>query len=170
MKEIVELYTRLVIATFGFIGPSFSLLMLLFYSAIENAQSRSKVQTRMVQYLIDDNYDDKKMSELGTLLKRLKKEVRQLRPEYQILRLMTGLFTAIFFIGLYYFLRAEIFLTDGRCLKEGALFFSCIGFLFSLKVLWELFCIIIKAKEEGQKIKREKQDESNADFLMAYDK
>ncbi|SJZ45707.1 hypothetical protein [Sediminibacterium ginsengisoli] len=169
MKEMIDLYVKVVIAMLGFIGPSFSLWIPLFYSAIENAQDRSRAQIRRIQNLLEEDPDyEGKVNELSMLLKRNKQEVRKLHPKYQILRLMTGLGVAIFFAELYYVLKVQVYSLYSIYFNIGALFFSCLGSIFSLLVLWQLFSTIIKAKEEEQKMKKKRPEEPGADFSINY--
>lgn len=112
MKEVVDLYAKLVIGTFSFMGPSFTLLISLFYKAIEKSKQKHSSKMKNLKEAISKplSQDEDFSRQIAITNRQLKKlertnktELNLLSPKRQVVRLFTCLLIAIFFIELYYF-------------------------------------------------------------------
>ena len=55
MKEAIDLYAKIVVATFSFIGPSFTLLIALFVPAIQRSKKRHDARIDTLQEILAKN-------------------------------------------------------------------------------------------------------------------
>jgi hypothetical protein len=157
MREAIDLYAKLLIGTFSFIGPSFSLLIPLFYSAIQQSQKKHNSKLRNLQLITSQNItnsenfpDQIKRSnrEIDKLIKQNNKEINLLKPRRQVRRLFISLFSAISFVGFYYFQRSHFWRIDSQSLRMLSIIISGLSFVYCLRVLWQIFCTIIRIKTE----------------------
>ena len=164
MKEAVDLYAKIVIAMFGFIGPFFTLLIALFVPAIERSKIRHRARLATLQEIIAKNIIDGKgfelyvsegKRELDRLQSANKREITLLNPKLQVGRLALGLFFSIAGIALYYFEHSQFWQSEDPLWKVIALLASGIGFVYCVVVLWQLFCTIIRLKTEDEIAKQE---------------
>lgn len=162
MKETVDLYAKLVIGTFSFIGPSFTLLIPLFYAAIEKFREKHESQIKNLQKIIQDSMLKEgnfvQQIEVGSKflkakVKANKKELNLLDPKRQIRRLFRSLFGAILLIIFYYFQKSHFWPYNYQAIRVTSIALSILSFLYCLHVLWQIFCTIIKAKSEEEKAK-----------------
>lgn len=91
MKELIDLYSKLVIGTFSFIGPFFTLFISLFYKASEKSKQKHREQLRILITIADHNKSIKKLIGVN------EKEIRLLNPKRQVKRLFGSLLVSIFF-------------------------------------------------------------------------
>ncbi len=161
MKESIDLYAKMVIGTFSFIGPSFSLLIPLFYKAIQKSQvihkdREKKLEEALVQLeQIDDDFQRKVKrdnNKLKGLRKQNERELNLLMPRRQVRRLFISLFGAILFIQLYYWqISHHWHYGDILWLRITSLGISGCSFVYCIRVLWQIFCTIIRIKTEESK-------------------
>ncbi|KRB55908.1 hypothetical protein [Flavobacterium sp. Root186] len=178
MKEIIEIYSKIVVATFGFIGPSFTLLISIFIDAIEKARIKNDQQLETIKSLYDDAYvknKDNIEEEMTKIIKENKKHKKQiikesnlLNPKRQIKRVFIPLILSLFFISLYYFARTNYCLLDLPfiiVLKCVAIIISGICFSYCLFALWQILNMVIEAKQilikdkNDKVVKQEKEEE-----------
>lgn len=159
MKEVIEIYSKIVVATFGFIGPSFTLLISIFIEAIEKARAKNEKRLTTMEDLYDELYKNKEGkdidSEMADILaknadskKQIDKEQNLLNPRRQIKRVFIPLISSLFFIACYHFMRTQYCgLNDPFWYK--LFFISISGTLFSycLYVLWQILNMVIDAKQ-----------------------
>lgn len=147
MKELIDLYSKLVIGTFSFIGPSFTLFISLFYRASEKSTQKHLVQLRILVSIEDDN------KKIKALISNNEREIRLLDPKRQVIRLFGSLLVSLFLICFYYFQKSHFWHWNHNGLHGLTLGISGMFFLYCLLVLWQVFCIIIKSKsaEEFEK-------------------
>jgi hypothetical protein len=166
MKEVIDLYAKMVIGTFSFIGPSFSLLIPIFYSAIIKSRERHELKIKNLQKAIQANISESKnfaaqikvSSHLfDKMVRDNERELNLLNPKRQVKRLFRSLLISILFIGLYYFQHSHFWPYDFIAIKVACLTFSVLSFAFCLRVLWQIFCTIIEIKSEEQTIKSPKR-------------
>ncbi len=149
MKELIDLFAKLVIGTFTFIGPSFTLFISLFSRQLykANATYKSRLQNLVI---LDGNN-----KELEKLLNQNKKDTNLLNPKRQMQRLFIPLLLAIIGIGFYYFQHSHYWTYKKESVRIITIFLSITLFLYCLFVLWQVFCMIIKAKLEEEEEKEQ---------------
>lgn len=162
MKEVIDLYTKILIGTFSFIGPFFTLLITLFYAALEKSKERHDAKLKNINETISrgDSNQKQNSKKLLALLNENQKEINLLTPKRQIRRWAISLVVSIIFIGFYNFQHShfwnEKIIICPIFYKIFALTLSMMGFCYCVWVLWQVFCTIIKSKEEEEKSKKEK--------------
>jgi VIT1/CCC1 family predicted Fe2+/Mn2+ transporter len=141
MEKVIDLYCKILIGTFSFIGQSFTILIGLFQPAIQRSRERLSAQTDNMSRLL---LDKKSLSEmlntnmqLIALQSRNNKSLRLLSPQRQIIRLAFYLGGVLFFVAFYHFLHSACWRFDNIQWKIGAMVLSLILFILSLLVLWQ---------------------------------
>lgn len=148
MKELIDLYAKLVIGTFTFIGPSFTLLISLFSRQVDKSKVKHNERLRNLAKLDNPNAE---------LQKQIKKNIRitnLLNPKRQVVRLFGSLLASLMGIFFYYFQHSHFWDYRSQQWRIGALLVSALLFLYCLFTLWQLFCIIITAKLEEEEEKK----------------
>jgi len=155
MNEVIDLYAKLLIGTFSFIGPSFSLLVPIFYPAFVSSRQRhtemynnlSKVYNMPggMDAFADAEKNDKKLKKM---ISENQKDIHLLNPRRQVKRLFTWLLSAIALVMFYYFQKSVFWPHQHQVIWITTLLLSIMNFTFSLFVLWQIFCIVIKIKQE----------------------
>jgi hypothetical protein len=158
MKEVIDLYAKLLIGTFSFIGPSFTLLISLFYTAFQQSQNRHRqrlnnLKLATTQNLTGDNQPfteqiEETNKELKKLIRQNHKELQLLNPRRQVRRLFISLFGSIILVGFYYFQNSHFWLHNNEKLRIGTIITSGLCFVYCIRVLWQIFCTIIVIKTE----------------------
>jgi hypothetical protein len=165
MKETIDLYAKIVIATFSFIGPSFTLLIPLFYDAIQKSRSKHEAVLRNLQLITTQNLANStnfadEISQGSKALKKLvernKRELNLLNPKRQVRRLFSSLFISVLGVGFYYFQHSHFWLDYYWDLKIISIAVSGLSFVYCINVLWQLFCTIIRIKTEDETVKSRK--------------
>lgn len=149
MKELVDLYAKLIIGTFTFIGPSFTLLISLSYRELERAKARNRERLKELAELGEED-------QLFVLTKQNRKPRNLLNPKRQARRLFITLLIGILSIAFYYFQHSH-FWPDVQWLRILTLSFSAVAYPYCLIVLWQVFHIIIIAKAEEEKGNEDKE-------------
>jgi len=143
--------------------PSFTLLIPLFYDAFDQSKRRHQKALENLKIAISENI--KSSSNLAVQMKKsekeLKKRLRQnerelnlLMPRRQVRRLFLSLFIALVFIGFYYFQKSHFWIYNYQSIRIISILVSMVSFGYSLLVLWQVFCTIIRIKSEEQKKKK----------------
>lgn len=144
MKELVDLYAKLVIGTFTFLGPSFTLLISLFSKQVLRASQKNKDRLQTLINLDGHN----------TLLKQQiesnERQLNLLNPKRQMLRLFGALMFCIVTIGFYHFQSTRFWSMSSPYVKFFTIVISLLSFLYCLFSLWQVFCIIITSKMEDE--------------------
>lgn len=169
MKEFIDLYAKLVIGTFSFIGPSFTLLISLFFPALQKSREKHNSQIKNLKLLIQAKMANSNNLALDIkvandiVIRKIdenKRELNLLSPKRQVRRLFFSLLSAILFIGLYYFQHSHFWTYDCQAFTIGCqtiriatIALSGISFCYTLLVLWQIFCTIIRIKSEEEEIK-----------------
>jgi len=159
MNEIIDIYSKIVVATFGFIGPSFTLLISIFIEAIEKARIKNDQQLSTIETLYDDLYNQKEgkdmEKEMKLILKKnssykkeIIKESNLLNPKRQIKRVFLPLIVSLFFISLFYLQKTIYCPIKVNSLSKGiTLLLSLVSFSYCLFVLWQILNMVIEAKQ-----------------------
>lgn len=142
MKEFIDLYAKLVIGTFSFIGPSFTLLISIFYEALEKSTIKHREQLLNLALATSSTKDIKK------LINQNEKEIKRLDPKKQVKRLFGSLLLALGLICFYYFQHSHFWHLPYEWIRICSLLLSFCCFCFSLLTLWIIFCTIISAKSD----------------------
>lgn len=157
MKDVIEVYIKIVIATFGFIAPSFTLLISIFIEGIEKKRIKHEEELKQLEALIQGKIQaagnletamKDNLKQLQNKKKESTKELNLLNPRRQVKRLFIPLLCALFFIGLYHIERSKYFPECNTfVIKLFTLIPSGIFFSYAFYVLWQLFCLIIETKK-----------------------
>jgi hypothetical protein len=145
MKEVIDLYAKLVIGTFSFIGPSFTLFISLFYQALQKSTEKHQSQFDTLVSLKSSN------SIISDLIKSNRKELNLLNPKRQVRRLFIGLFLSLGLIFFYYFQHSHFWPYESLIIRAASIILSGLFFIYCIIVLWQVFCIIITTKSEEGK-------------------
>lgn len=168
MKEVIEIYSKIVVATFGFIGPSFTLLISIFIEAIEKARNKKEQQLKTLQSLYDSLYNKKGEKDMEKEMKKLLKvnaeqkkeiikETNLLDPKRQIKRVFIPLILSLVFISVYYYARtSHCVIEDVTTTKFIAILLSGICFTYCLFALMQILNMVIEAKQASIKDKTDK--------------
>lgn len=160
MSQVLDLYVKLLIGTFSFIGPSFTLLISIFYGQLNKSLGKRKAQLANLEKLSKfvEPFEDVSSKDVENFyqkhLNSNKREINLLNPKRQIRRIFISLAAAIILVGLYYFQIAKecpfvYNLTIGRM----SILVSLLSFGYTLFTLWQVFCIVIKSKADEEKRK-----------------
>lgn len=159
MKEMIDLYSKLVIGTFSFIGPSFTLLIPLFFKAFEKSRIKHDAVEKNLQLVIAENIRSssnlseemkKNTKTFRQLQQKNKSELNLLKPKRQVRRLFISLLIAILLIAFYYFQKSNFWKFDNWVIRGSTLLGSLLSFLYCIRVLWQVFCTIIRIKSEEE--------------------
>lgn len=167
MKEVTDLYGKMLIGTFSFIGPSFTLLIGFFYRAIEKSRIRHHAQIKNMNELLATEASEKGIKELRKLLNKNEKELNLLRPKRQLLRWAACLGLSITFLEFYYFQHSHFWKVDSMLIKILSVALSITFFIFCIFILWQLFCTIIKCKLEDERSLLDRSE--NTSFTLKAD-
>ena len=158
MKEVIDLYAKLLIGTFSFIGPSFTLLISLFYNAFQQSQNRHQQKIKNLQLATTQNLSGggsafqeqirQTNNEISKLIKQNQKEIQLLNPKRQVRRIFTSLFTSIALVGFYYYEDSQLLTLNHQKIRIFSLCLSNVCFVYCIRVLWQIFCTIITIKTE----------------------
>lgn len=155
MNEVIDLYAKLLIGTFSVIGPSFSLLVPIFYPAfVQSRQCHMEIYDNLSR--VFNRFDragtfadmEKSGRRIKKLLEENQKDIRLLNPKRQGKRLFTSLLSAIVLVIFYYFQRSDFWPYQYQIVRVCTLLLSTVNFGFSLLVLWQIFCMVVKIKQE----------------------
>lgn len=172
MKEIIDLYSKILIGAFSFIGPSFTLLIPIYYQGmlrsnerhIETVGNLYMVFLDMKNAQVPGNQQPLKIDEYRNLLRKYKKEMQLLNPRRQIRRLFAGLFLAITFVSFYHFFHWYFWTVNSLVLQGSMLCLSAVSFGYCLVVLWQIFCTLVNIKAGDHSSASSIQLKSNLEY------
>lgn len=150
MKECVDLYAKLLIGTFSFIGPSFTLFISLFYGQLKRLLSENFI--RLETFI--------KTGETELINRETKKMVASKKshsPQRQVKRVFGSLLLSIALIEFYYFQHSHFWPYNRDWIRITTICVSVSLFLYGVLVLWQMFCIIIQAKKSEEDEKEREQ-------------
>ena len=151
LKELVDLFAKLVIAVFSFIGPSFTLFIALFSGQLQKADEEFNSRLSNLNLAAGARQIDKIKLEID----KIEKERKRQNPMVHIKRIFGALLLSICCIAFFYFQHSHYWsYKDWWWLRWGTIFASILLFLYSLYAFWALFIIIIDAKKEEEAEKR----------------
>lgn len=168
MKELIDIYAKILVATFGFIGPSFTLLISIFVESIQKSRIIYEQQIKTFDVLTEAasikslNLEDAKalkfsLKQTKKQKEKAQKELNLLNPKRQIRRVFLPLILSLVFIGIYYYEHTKYcdFVNPFVSNLIYWLIISAICFLYSLFVLRQILETVIEAK---QNVLKEKTD------------
>ncbi len=138
MKELIDLYAKLVIGTFSFIGPSFTLLISIFYKALEKSTIKHQEQLLNLALASSSNQNIK------GLIKENEKEIQRLDPKRQVKLLFGGLLLSLGLICFYYFQHSHFWHLQYPWIRIVSIILSLACFCHSLLILWKIFVLLYK--------------------------
>lgn len=171
MKEVIEIYTKLIVAIISFIAPLIIHLLSMFSEAVFNikrlADNELKQLNELTQKQIQNPGNGNSMQDIiqksNSQYKerehKLKQRLDVLDPKKQIKKIFPTLFFSLVFIGLYYLANSQIWhkeYNDQICwlLILLSVIFACLGISFLKKVAWT----VIEIKEEiAQELNKNKE-------------
>ncbi len=159
MKDIIDLYSRVIIGILGFVAPAITLLIGVFADGIDIHRKKKVDKVRHLTDLMQDSHKKIKGQtkanaiHLRQSIRRhdeqkstLQKEINLLSPKRQVIRVFGSLIMSLLFIVGYDVLVIYNFPSGFLTLKSAALVASVLLFTYSLFCLWQIFCIIIDLK------------------------
>lgn len=152
----MDLYVKMLIGTFSFIGPSFSLLIPIYYQAILRSREKHfQVMGNLHKVFLDTRNNETSAKDQQQIFKSFQrllhentKELRLLNPKRQLRRLFFSLFFAIALMLFYYYQASVLSLVNDRLIGISTVTISVVSFCYCLMVLWQMFCTIITIKED----------------------
>ena len=135
LKEVVDIYTKLVIAVFGFIAPTITILLPILEKRIKGVSALLQIQEdtlvsiqkdlnskyiekfagiedqKLKEVLVKqlEKYNDKSLKVFNGQIKETKKKLKYLNLKHQIKTIIGLLFLALAFICLYHLSRANLY-------------------------------------------------------------
>lgn len=167
MKEIIDIYSKMLVATFGFIGPSFTLLISIFVEALESARISHEQQLKTINSLTRENINNSdkdiekemknSLKELTKKKKTIQKELNLLNPKRQIKRVFIPLVFSLISLAGYYFQQTEHCpIKNTHYSRIAWLGISGLLFIYCLFVLSQIIYTVIEAKQAVVKQKNDK--------------
>ena len=160
MKDVIDIYTKILIAILGFVAPSMTLLLGVFAEGVIRQRQRNEEKIKQLEDLIlqepqqikgksQDKIDYIKGSikQHEEQKEKAQKDINLLSPKRQVIRVFGTLTLSIILAALYYFFRSPYFKTDLKYFKLVTLILSLGAFFYSLFSLWQIFCTITELKQ-----------------------
>jgi uncharacterized membrane protein len=156
MKELVDLYAKLLIGTFTFIGPSFTLLISLFQDHFERVKKEH--ESRRETWIKTGSKDEIILKQI----KRHKLELNRLDPKRQVKMVYGTLLFAIILTGFYYFQHTHFWGFNYAWVRITTICLSIALFIICLTILSIVFGTIIDAKraEKAAEIEAEQKSKN----------
>jgi hypothetical protein len=159
LKEIVDLFAKLLIGTFTFIGPTFTLLFSLFSKELNRAVKLNKERLKTLVLLDGENDAIQKQIRKGN------KEAHLLNPKRQVVRLFGSLLLAVLLIAFFYFQHTHFWKLNFAWIRVISIVLSLTLYIYCLCVLWQIFGTIkdamINSGEENKSKPTTLQTEKN---------
>ena len=181
MRDIIDLYSRIVIGILGFVAPAITLLIGVFADGIDLHRKKKVDKVRHLDDMMQNGHNkikgqtkDKSSHLIQTIRKHgkqkstLQREINLLSPKRQVIRVFGSLILSLVLVALYDILVVYNFPCGFFTLKAFALATSLSLFIYSLFCLWQIFCIIIDLKhiDSAEAFGKRKNEEINqGDFL-----
>jgi hypothetical protein len=156
MKDIIAIYSKLLISILSFIAPAITLLLNVFLGGVEKMKARNKEEILQIEGIIKMNVQncngdiEHTIKESLKLLKKQKsnaeRQLRFLDPKRQIIRLFIPLISALVLLVVYILIKDYIKILNFTWVRIGCLLLSGLLCTYGLYVLYQLFCIIIETK------------------------
>lgn len=181
LRDIIDLYSRIVIGILGFVAPAITLLIGVFADGIDIHRKRKVDKVKHLNDMMEDSHDKikgKPKSSVSHLIQTIKKhgkqkstlqrEINLLSPKRQVIRVFGSLILCLALIAVYEILGIYGFPSGFISIKALALAISLSVFAYSLICLWQIFCIIIDIRhiDSAEALGKTKKEELNqGDFL-----
>ena len=181
LRDIIDLYSRVVIGILGFVAPAITLLIGVFADGIDVHRKRKVDKVKHLNDMMEDSHNKikghskEKVSHIiqtlrihGKQKSTLQREINLLSPKRQVIRVFGSLILSLMLIAVYDILGIYGLASGFISLKALALAVSLTLFAYSLICLWQIFCIIIDIKhiDSAEAFGKPKKEELNqGDFL-----
>jgi len=181
LKDLVDLYSRIVIGVLGFVAPAITLLIGVFADGIDLHRKRKVDKVKHLNDMMQDSHNKIIGKPKGSVLhllqtlrlhgkqkSTLQREINLLSPKRQVIRVFGSLILCLSLIAVYDILKIYKFPNGILSLKSLALGISLSVFTYSLFCLWQIFSIIIDIKhiDSAEALGKPKKEELNqGDFL-----
>ena len=181
MKDIIDLYSRIIIGILGFVAPAITLLIGVFADGIDLHRKKKVDKVRYLDDIMLESHNkikgqtkDKNAHLFQSIRKHgkqkstLQKEINLLSPKRQVIRVFGSLILSLILVAVYDTLVIYSFPSGFLSLKAAALVASISIFTYSLYCLWQIFCIIIDLKhiDSAETLGRPKKELLNqGDYL-----
>lgn len=156
MKDIISIYSKLLISILSFIAPAMTLLINVFLEGVEKIKARNEEKIKQIEEIIKINVQnctgdfEKTIKDSLNSLKKQKstaeKQLRLLNPKRQVFRLFIPLIFALLLVLCYIFIKEYVKSINYPSVRIICLMLSGICFVYGLYVLYQLFCIVIETK------------------------
>lgn len=156
MKELIDLYVKLLIGTFTFIGPSFTLLISLSYKQLGRSKKKYEDRWKILINLQSLGLQEQFKAFID-LYSESKRDTRLLNPKRQIRRLFGSLLAALTLVGFYYFQHTHFWTAEILWINIVTLGLSSFFYVYSLYVLWQIFGVILIAKKGEEESKQQNE-------------
>jgi magnesium-transporting ATPase (P-type) len=156
MKELIDLFAKLLIGTFTFIGPSFTLFISIFYRHSERMR-QTHIEAKNTLLRLEEHN--------GALIREIRKyekSQRLLNPKLQVIRIYFALLVSIALVGFYYFQQSPFWKYPYAWMIIVTLVVSILLFIYCLVSLYQIFSTVIDARyaEEEEKKRKNVQIEA----------
>lgn len=162
MKEVIEIYIKIIIATFSFIAPSMMFFLGIFAKGSARQRKRNTEIIESVKKQIlnpsisDEGNDDDKISDKEKNIKNLKKLQKKaerdnnlLKPKRQVLRIFLPLILSAIFVSCYYICKCSHFPRQGEVIyfKLVSLILSVLAFSYALFSIGQVYFVMESLKQ-----------------------
>ena len=180
MKDIVDLYSRIVIGILGFVAPAITLLIGVFADGIDLHRKKNVAKAKHLDSLMEENHkkikgeSKGKASHLvetnrkhGIQKARVQRDINLLSPKRQVIRVFGSLIFSLSLVMVYDFIALYFKNTTILISQIIILSISLLVFIYSLFCLWQIFSLIIDLKhiDSAQALGKEEVEINQGDFL-----
>ena len=181
LRDIIDLYSRVIIGVLGFVAPAITLLIGVFADGIDLHRKKKVDKVKHLNFIMQDSHNKikgqsrEKTSHLRQSIRKndeqkstLQKEINLLSPKRQVIRVFGSLTLSLILILVYDLLVMYNFSNGIFTFKAAVLATSVMVFSYSLFCLWQIFCIIIDLNhiDSAEALGKHKKEEINqGDFL-----
>ena len=181
MKDIIDLYSRIVIAILGFVAPAITLLIGVFADGIDRHRKKKVAKVKHLDSLMEESHkkikgqSTEKASHLVEAIKnhdkqktKVQRDIKLLSPKWQVFRVFGSLLLSIGLILVYDFLKLPFFNQYNlHNLKLALLVISFFSFIHSLVALWQIFSLIIDLKhiDSAEALDKNVKEINQGDYL-----
>jgi hypothetical protein len=157
MKEVIDLYTKTVLASISFVGLSCTLLIPLYYPMMEKARKHHQeildiLRVNLSAILMNGQHFSEKMNDaiiqMNKLVEDNKRILRLLNAKRMISRILLALFGAVIFMGAVNIPYVAFYNLDADALKYGSICLSVICFGYCLMICRQLFLTLLRIQTE----------------------
>ena len=180
MRDIVDLYARIVIGILGFVAPAITLLIGVFADGIDVHRKKNVAKARQLDNLMEESHKQikgqskEKVSHLFEAIKKhgrqkakVQRDINLLSPKRQVVRVFGSLIFSLGMVLVYDFIVYYHPSSDITIPEIVVLNVSILSFIYSLICLWQIFSLIIDIKhiDSAQALSKEGIEINQGDYL-----